>query len=68
MPPAGIELTARLAHPADARRDRPIPVREFAPGVFTGTIEADPGQWDLLIDIARNGERLFRSKSRITLR
>jgi nitrogen fixation protein FixH len=68
LPPTGVLLAARLSHPADARRDRQLAVREFAPGIFTGTIEADPGQWDLLIDVMRAGERLFRSRSRITLR
>ena len=66
--PAGITLTGRLAHPADARRDRTIAVREFAPGVFTGNVEADPGQWNLVVEVAREGERLFRSKSRVILR
>ncbi|MPZ59186.1 MAG: hypothetical protein GEU91_22405 [Rhizobiales bacterium] len=68
VPPAGTKLIARLVHPADARRDQPIAVREFAAGVFSGTVNADPGQWDLLIDVVRVGERLFRSKSRLTLR
>jgi hypothetical protein len=26
------------------------------------------GQWDLLIDVSRHGEELFRSKSRVVLR
>jgi len=66
--PPAITLVARLAHPADARRDKPVVVREIAPGVFSGTIQTDRGQWDLSIEISRDDERLFRSKSRVTLR
>ena len=68
MAPAGVALVARLAHPADARRDRTIAVHAFAPGVFSGAIDAEPGQWDLVVEISRGGARLFRSKSRVTLR
>jgi nitrogen fixation protein FixH len=66
-PPAAVELAARLSHPADARRDLAVAIQRTMPGTFTGTATVDPGQWDLLIDISREGERLFRSKSRITL-
>lgn len=67
-PPPAIALTARLLHPADTRRDHAIAVRQIAPGVFHGDVHADAGQWDLRIDITRDGEQLFRSKSRVTLR
>ena len=66
--PAEIALIGRLAHPADALHDRTIAVRAFAPGVFSGAVDAEPGQWDLVIEISRGGARLFRSKSRVTLR
>jgi len=68
VPPPAMTLVARLAHPADARRDRVVVVRQIAPGVFSGTIQADPGQWDLSIDVSHDGKRLFRSKNRLTLR
>jgi len=68
VPPPAMTLVARLAHPADARRDRVVAMRQIAPGVFGGAIQADPGQWDLSIEISRDDERLFRSKSRLTLR
>lgn len=67
LPPAGIIMTARLEHPADARRDRTIPMHETAPGQFSGTAQADPGLWDLDINVTRNGERLFRSRNRVSL-
>lgn len=67
-PPAATELAVRLAHPADARRDRRVELTEAAAGTFKGRIEAEPGQWDLYIDARHDGEAMFRSKSRLTLR
>ena len=67
-PPVAITLAAKLAHPADTRRDQIIAMREIAPGVFDGAAQVEAGQWDMAIDISRDGERLFRSKSRVILR
>jgi nitrogen fixation protein FixH len=67
-PVPALALQARLVHPADERRDHAIAMRNIAPGVFVGATEADPAQWDLVIDIDRDGARLFRSKSRVALK
>jgi len=67
-PPVSIALAAKIVHPADTRRDQTLAIRQVAPGSFDGAMHAEPGQWDLVIDISRDGERLFRSKSRVTLR
>jgi nitrogen fixation protein FixH len=64
----GLTTDARLAHPADERLDRAIPVRAVAAGVFHGQVAAQPGQWDLIVDLYRGSERVFRSQSRVTLR
>ena len=37
-------------------------------GVFHGAVEAQPGQWELIVDLYRGDERVFRSRSRVTLR
>lgn len=68
VPLAGVAVDARLAHPADARRDRSIALHERGPGRFEGIADVPPGQWDLLLDVVRGGEELFRSKSRVVLR
>jgi nitrogen fixation protein FixH len=68
LPVTAVAVGARLAHPADARRDHRIELRERAPGQFEGTADVPPGQWDLLIDVTRGGQDLFRSKSRVVLR
>ena len=64
----GLTLVAQLAHPADARLDRIVPVRERSAGAFRGSVPAEAGQWDLMLDLYRGGERLYRSKSRVGLR
>ena len=60
--------TARLAHPADTRLDRPFAVTRIGTDRAQGIAQADPGQWDVVIDLERDGARLFRSRSRVTLR
>ena len=37
-------------------------------GVFRGEADAQPGQWELIVDLFRGDERVFRSRSRVTLR
>jgi nitrogen fixation protein FixH len=65
---AGLAATAALVHPTDRRRDRDLEMTEDAPGHFTGTSEAGSGQWDVIIELSRDGARMFRSKNRIVLR
>ena len=66
--PQRLVATARLAHPADTRHDRDVVMTEEGAGLFRGHADAAPGQWDLIIDLSRDGERLFRSRSRVTLK
>jgi nitrogen fixation protein FixH len=67
-PVTGLEIASRLIHPTMARRDRNFALTETAAGTFRGETTVEAGQWDLLIDISRDGERLFRSTSRRILR
>jgi nitrogen fixation protein FixH len=64
-PLAGLQATVRLAHPADRRADRPVAMVEEPVGHFCGTVERLAGQWDIVIDLSRGGERLFRSRNRV---
>jgi len=69
LPVVGLRADARLAHPADERLDHVIPLQAgAAAGSFRGAAEAQPGQWDLIIDLYRGDERLFRSMSRVSLK
>jgi len=47
---------------------RPILLDETQPGQFRGAATATAGQWDLVIELSRDGVRLFRSKNRIALK
>jgi nitrogen fixation protein FixH len=67
QPLRGLTATARLVHPADQRADRAIALRETRPGEFAGGADAAAGQWDLVLELARDGERVFRSRNRVRL-
>jgi nitrogen fixation protein FixH len=64
----GLTAVVRLAHPADERLDHVIAVTSAGAGAFRGATEAHAGQWELVIDLYRGEERLFRSQSRVSLR
>ena len=64
----GLTANAHLAHPADARLDRAIPMNLAGAGTFRGEASAQPGQWELIVDLYRGDQRLYRSRSRVTLR
>jgi nitrogen fixation protein FixH len=62
-----IDVAARLTHPTNARFDHDIPLSRMADSGFRGMTEATSGQWTLIIEVARAGERVYRTKSRVVL-
>ena len=68
QPLAGLQATALLAHPTDRRADHVVPLTVEAPGRFQGRTAALVGQWALVIELSRDGSRMFRSKNRVFLR
>ena len=66
-PLTGLRAEARLAHPADARLDHAIKLDRIGAGQFHGEAAAQRGQWELLVDLYRGDDRVFRSRSRVTL-
>jgi nitrogen fixation protein FixH len=68
VPVTGLSADATLAHPADARLDHAIQLGRIGAGDFHGRTRGQPGQWELLVDFYRGHERVFRSRSRVTLR
>jgi nitrogen fixation protein FixH len=66
-PVGGLTADAKLAHPADAKRDRIIHLSRAGIGAFRGADTAEPGQWELIVDFYRGDARVFRSRSRVTL-
>ena len=66
-PLSGLEARVLLHHPADARADQTVAVSEDTAGHFRGTTTAVAGQRELMIELSRGGERLFRSQNRVVL-
>lgn len=64
------ELTAkaRLAHPADERLDHVIKLARIGAGDFKGEADAGAGQWELIIDLYKGDDRVFRSRSKVILK
>jgi nitrogen fixation protein FixH len=67
VPVTGLAAVVRLAHPADERLDHVVPLHRIGDGAFHGEVAAKAGQWELLIDLDRGGNRVFRSRSRVKL-
>jgi len=67
-PVTGLTADATLEHPADSRRDHVIHLAKIGAGEFHGESLGHSGQWDLVIDFYRQGERVYRSRSRVDLR
>ncbi len=65
---AGMTATALFARPTDQRLDRTVAVAEDGAGHFRGNADIAAGQWDLIIELSRQGDRVFRSKNRIVIR
>lgn len=67
-PLAGLQAQARLAHPVDERLDHIISLKRIGEGLFRGRAPAQSGQWELIVDLYRDGGRVFRSRNRVTLK
>jgi len=67
LPLAGMDASAHFERPTDRRLDRPVAITEEAPGRFRGSSKISSGQWDLVIELSRGGERLFRSRNHVVL-
>jgi nitrogen fixation protein FixH len=67
-PLPGLSATASLVHPTDRRLDRDLAMTQDEPGHFRGVTGTAVGQWDVVIDLSRDGTRRFRSKNRVFLR
>jgi nitrogen fixation protein FixH len=65
---AGLSVSGRLERPTDRRGDQTFEVSESAGGEYRGIAhDVAPGQWDLVIEADRNGERVFLSRNRLIL-
>jgi len=66
-PVSGQNAHVRLSHPTDRRHDHDLDLNPVGPGRFAGQVSAAPGQWDLVIELSRDGERTFLSRRRIVV-
>jgi nitrogen fixation protein FixH len=64
-PVSSVNATMQFARPTDRRLDRTVAVHQTGPGHFVGDADLAAGQWDLVIELSRQDERLFRSKNRV---
>ncbi len=64
----GMAASVNFERPTDRGLDHKIALTEDLPGQFRGKTSLIPGQWDLVIEISRHGQQLFRSKNRVVLR
>jgi nitrogen fixation protein FixH len=64
----GLGVTVRLVHPTNRKLDREIVMAAAASGRYRGSVEAMPGQWDFVVELDRDGERSFNSRTRVTLK
>src|SRR5262245_53259742 len=67
QPITNLAAIATLVHPTDRRADHAVPLVSDRAGRFRGATVATAGQWDLVIELSRDDERLFRSKNRVWL-
>lgn len=67
-PLTDLTAKARLAHPADERLDHVIELARIGAGEFKGEVGAQAGQWELIVDLYRGDDRVFRSRSKVILK
>lgn len=68
QPVSGLKFEGRLERPTDKRADQAIELSETGVGVYGGRLDAvAPGQWDLVLEGDRSGQRVFLSKNRVLL-
>ncbi len=64
-PLIGVEVSTRFMHPANRKLDQVVAASETAEGVYKAGADLTPGHWEVLIDISRDGARLFRTDNQI---
>src|SRR3569623_1506091 len=65
-PVAGLSVLGRLERPTDRRADQAFEMAEAGGGRYRGTAHGvAAGQWDLVIEASRDGNRLFLSRNRV---
>lgn len=67
-PMTGLTFEGRFERPTDRRADLPVTLAEVGIGIYRGSALAiASGQWDLVLEGASAGQRMFLSKNRVLL-
>ena len=66
---AGADIVAQVQfeHPVDRARDKALVLSMDQPGVHSGEIEIEPGQWGLTLRMSKNGQTIFQSQNRVEI-
>ena len=65
---SGLKFQGRFQRPTDRRADLPVVLAEVGIGIYRGkALAIAPGQWDLVLEGASAGQRMFLSKNRVLL-
>jgi nitrogen fixation protein FixH len=65
----GRSLSAVLRRPTDQREDRAVALSEATAGFYRGSVtDIAPGQWDLVVDVVEDGQRVYRRQRRVLVR
>lgn len=68
-PLTDVVFTSRLERPADRRLDQPVELASIGGAVYRGRVaQLASGQWSLVLEGDRNGERVFLSRNRVILK
>lgn len=68
-PVQGLDVEARLKHPSDRKQDHILALKEFAPGVYQADeVALSAGGWGVSVVAKQNGERVYMTESRLTLK
>jgi nitrogen fixation protein FixH len=68
-PLGDIVFTGRLERPADRRLDHAVELAAIDGAVYGGRVaQLAAGQWDLVLEGDRKGERIFLSRNRVILK
>lgn len=64
---AGLDVSASFEFPTDKHLDRRVSLVENEAGEYRVEVPLRAGRWDVVIEAKGEGERLFRSRNRVTL-
>lgn len=67
QPITGLDVSMHFYYPATRKLDREVVAAAVANGVYSGSAQLTHGQWEVEIDLKRNGKREFRSRNQLTV-